>query len=165
MGPMPSFSPRARWKAVAITATDPADFALDYETKLNDLVEDGWNITGMMNRGEAMIITAQKPELPPEILRALASMNDKPKKPLPTMPEGVEDVVYSYREGATVHSVPCKTLAEAVAYLEEHAAPWIGPEAPTGDLLYPNILPISITVMSVTSYEPADLPLLRELVK
>lgn len=153
---MPTFGPRARWKAVAVTSTDPVEFARDYEEKLNALVSDGWNITGMMNRGDAVVITAQKPELPPAILHALAAMGDAQVRPPPTPAKEdrtVEEVTYSYKDGTSVQSMRCASLEEAVGYFEEHIAE-------NGA-----ILPISIVVMTVTSYEPADLALLRSLVR
>lgn len=151
MKPMPAFGPRARWKAVAITSPDPVEFAREYEETMNGLVSDGWQITGMMNRGEAVIITAQKPDLPPALMEALAALSGK--KPLPPRTADTkEEVVYTFKEGDQIHSLPC-TLEEAVKYLEEHIEE-------DGD-----ILPISIVVMTVTSYEPADLKMLRALMK
>lgn len=152
MKPMPAFGPRARWKAVAITASDPSEFAQEYEDTMNGLVADGWSITGMMNRGEAVIITAQKPDLPPAVLQALAEMSAG-RKPRPKPADVKEEVTYCYKDDSQVHSMKCSSLEEAVAYFEEH----IMNDGP--------ILPISIVVMTVTSYEPADLPLLRSIVK
>lgn len=152
MKSMPTFGPRARWKAVAITATDPVEFAQDYEAQMNALVGDGWNITGMMTRGDAVVITAQKPELPASILEALATVSS-PKTKVVTHANTTEEVIYSYQDEGKVQSMRCVTLEEAVKYLEEHIVE-------DGA-----ILPISITVMTVTSYEPADLPTLRDLIK
>lgn len=152
MKPMPPFGPRARWKAVPITSEDPVVFAREYETTMNSLVADGWNITGLMPRGTAIIITANKPDLPPEVLQALGAMN-RSSAPAPRDLRTTEEVVYTYKDESGVQSMRCATLAEAVGYLEEH--------------IEKNgvILPISIVVMRVTSYEPADLPTLRDLTK
>lgn len=149
---MPPFGPRARWKAVPITSEDPVEFAREYETTMNGLVADGWNITGMMNRGSAVIITANKPDLPPEVLQALGAMNRPVAAPIRD-DRTTEEIVYTYKDENGVQSMRCATLAEAVGYLEEHVEE---------DGV---ILPISIVVMRVTGYEPADLPTLRDLTK
>lgn len=152
MKPMPPFGPRARWKAVAITAEDPAAFAQEYETTMNSLVSDGWNITGLMNRGNSVIVTAQKPDLPTEVLQAIGIL-PKPVPPVTPPENATEEVIYTYKDEQGVQTLRCAALEEAVTYLEEH--------------IEQNgvILPISIVVMHVTSYEPADLPLLRDLMK
>ena len=125
---------------------------------MNELVTDGWHIQGLMERGGALIITAIRPDVPPEILAAMAAMQPRtPQTRTPRKDPGTaEDVVYNYQELGTSHSIPC-TLKEAVAYFEEHAAPWKG----LADGPAPDILPISIVVMHVTSYELADIPELK----
>lgn len=151
MKSMPVFNPRGIWKAVAVTSTDPVEFAREYENVMNTLVADGWNIAGMIPRGEALVITAQKQNLPPALLQALAALNEK--KELPRTDNVLEEVTYNYKEGVQIKALKCASLAEAVGYFQEHIEQ-------DGD-----ILPISIVVMTVTSYEPADLPTLRSLLK
>ncbi len=163
MRPMPSFGARAKWQSVAITASDPVAFAEEYAACLNKFSSEGWNITGIMQRGEAVIITAQKAEIPDDLAAAIATIQGKatPKprsQPLEAA-DVLEEYTYNYQEHGEVKSIKCATLAEAKAYLEEHAAPWMD----LGAAPSPAILPISIVAMHVTSYEPMDLPLLREL--
>ena len=161
MRPMPSFGARAKWQSIAITASDPVAFADEYAACLNKFSSEGWNITGIMQRGEAVIITAQKAEIPEDLASAIAAIQGKatPKtKPLEEA-DVLEEFIYNYQELGEVKSIKCATLAEAKAYLEEHAAPWM--DLPVGPC--PSILPISIVAMHVTSYEPMDLPLLRAL--
>jgi hypothetical protein len=62
-------------------------------------------------------------------------------------------VTYCYKEVDEIHSMRCADLEEAVGYFKEHI------------MEDSAILPINIIVMTVTSYEPADLPLLTKLVK
>ncbi len=152
MSTMPVFGPRARWKAVAITSEDPTEFAKNYEDCLNTLVADGWNIAGMMPRGDSLIVTAQKPELPelPEAeARALRAALEAPRP----RRDSQSEVMYTYREEGAIRSITCPSLQDATKYLEEHAKE------------ESEILPISIVVMSVTSYEPADLPFLLRQTK
>jgi hypothetical protein len=152
MRPMPAFGPRAVWKAIAITATDPTEFAKQYESTMNGLVADGWSVAGMMERGGGLIITAQKPNLSPALLQALEELATG-KKPTPKPADVQEEVTYCYKEGDEIHSMRCADLEEAVGYFKEHI------------MEDSAILPINIIVMTVTSYEPADLPLLTKLVK
>lgn len=158
---MPQFGARAKWDSVAITASDPAEFAREYAACLNRFSSEGWNITGIMQRGEAVIITAQKAEIPDELAKAMSALQGRQARPsIETHePDEIEEVTYSYQEQGEVKTLKCATLEEAKGYLEEHAAPWI--DSPAGTP--PGILPISIVVMHVTSYEPMDLPLLRAL--
>jgi hypothetical protein len=159
---MPQFGARAKWESIAITASDPAEFAREYAACLNKFSSEGWNITGIMQRGEAVIITAQKAEIPPELAKAMSAIQNRAQaRPLPETHEAdeLEEVTYNYQEAGECKSLKCASLEEAKGYLEEHAALWEDPlPSPV-----PSILPISIVVMHVTSYEPMDLPLLRAL--
>lgn len=160
MRPMPNFGARARWQSVAITASDPVEFAREYSECLNKFSSEGWNITGIMQRGEAVIITAQKAEVPEELAKAMAAISGKqaPRPPAHEVDE-LQEVTYNYQELGVCKSILCGSLEEAKGYLEEHAAPWV--DLSPGQA--PDILPISIVVMHVTSYEPMDLPLLRAM--
>lgn len=158
--------PRARWKTAVVSGTDPAVFAKAFETQMNELVSEGWHIHGMMERAGALIITAIRPDVPDDVMAALREagmMAGKPPgqgpRPARKDPNTVEEVVYNYKELGTTHSIAC-TLKEAVGYFEEHAARWKGIDAGPG----PDILPISIVVMQVTSYELADIPVLKQRV-
>ncbi len=153
MRSMPHFA-RARWTAVAITATDPIEFASEYEKKMNQLTSEGWNITGMMERGGGVVITAQKQEMPEEVMKAFrALVTERTARPVEADVDTIEEVTYAYQEGSSCKSIRCGSLSEAVAYLEEHARE-------DGA-----ILPISIVTLTTKMYEPADLPLLKELCK
>lgn len=156
--------PRARWKTAVVAAPDPAAFAQEFENRMNELVSDGWNIHGMIERGGALIITAIRPDVPQHVLDALSGMSPAIRHGLATLaPKDArmhEEAVYNYQELGESHSIPC-TLAEAVSYFEEHAAPWAGSTAGSA----PAILPISIVTMQVTAYELADIPELKARVK
>lgn len=146
--------PRGKWRVVAVTSKDPEEFAQEMDEKLNELVSDGWNIQGMLERNGATIITAQKPEVPREVLEALGMLAQETKRPQKTPfpvreDNTTEEIVYSYRENGVVHSLGCDSLEQAKDFMEQHLDESEG------------CLPISIVVMSVTSYEPADLPTLR----
>ncbi len=142
--------PRAKWKTAVVAAEDPVEFARQFEENMNELVADGWNIQGMIQRGSALIITAIKPDLPQEVLDALARMAPKPTvaAPAPTP----SSVTYNYLEEGSVRALSCDSLEEAVRYMREH----VNDES---------CLPIGISVMHVSSYEPADLPMLEMMVK
>jgi hypothetical protein len=145
--------PRAKWKTAVVAAEDPVEFAQQFEEHMNALVSEGWNIQGMIQRGAALIITAIKPDLPQEVLDALARMAPKPMAPPAATPMGEpSSVTYNYLEEGSVRSLTCETLEEAVRYMREH----VNDET---------CLPIGISVMHVSSYEPADLPMLETMVK
>lgn len=156
---MPQFGARAKWESVAITASDPAEFAREYAACLNKFSSEGWNITGIMQRGEAVIITAQKAEIPPELARAMEAIQQQARPQAPREVDEIEEVTYNYQELGECKSIKCASVEEAKSYLEEHATLWDEPLSSPA----PSILPISIVVMHVTSYEPMDLPLLRVL--
>jgi hypothetical protein len=161
---MPNFGARAKWQSVAVTASDPHEFAREYAECLNKFSSEGWNITGIMQRGDGVIITAQKAEIPEELAKAMAAIQGRQApRPPPVEHEvdEIQEVIYNYQEGGECKSLRCTSLKEAKSYMEEHAKPWENPDPSPS--LAPDILPISIVVMHVTSYEPMDLPLLRSL--
>lgn len=162
---MPNFGARAKWHSVAITASDPIEFAQEYAACLNKFSSEGWNITGIMQRGEAVIITAQKADIPEDLAKALSALQGHGQSLRPHVAshevDTLEEVTYNYQDHGECKSIKCADLKEAREYMEEHAAPWI--DLLPSPMAVPNILPISIVVMHVTSYEPIDLPLLREL--
>lgn len=136
---------------MAITEKDPVEFAREMGKTLNELSEDGWNITGMMERAGALIISAQKTEIPKEVLEALARMPNQQRPSVPVREDNTtEEVTYSYLEDGKVQSLQCPDIETAKGYMEEHVAD-------------ESVLPISIVVMAITHYELKDLPHLRQL--
>lgn len=144
---------RSRFKTVAVRDPDPIKFAKKHEDALNSFMADGWNVTGMMNKGDALIITGQRLEMgppPPE----QEAPPDEPGFSLPqsSTDDGHVEIVYSFIERGTHRSVSCVSMPDAMNQVRAHLS--------TGG----DVLPNRITVMSLMSYEPIkDLPVLNRL--
>lgn len=130
-----------RFKVSAVCDADPVIFAKKMEDTLNSFVEEGWQVTSMIERGESFIVTAQKMEiaqLPQALLSELL--------PESSIDSGHVEVVYTFYEGPNSHSERFGSLADAVKRVREH-------------ITDSKFIPSAITVMTVTQYEA-----LRDLV-
>jgi hypothetical protein len=134
---------RPRFKTVAVRDSDPIRFAKKHEDTLNAFVAGGWNVTGMMQRGDSLIITGQRIEVGPP-----PQEEESEEEPFFALPESSTDdghieIVYSFLERGKHRSVSCHSMPDAMNRVREHIQEQDA-----------SILPTQITIMSVTSYEP-----------
>lgn len=141
---VPQLIGRANVKHVAVTATNPKKFAeeLDYET--NELINQGYAITGHIERGGALIIVGSR------ILPVAIPGNLPPEQPMDTTSE----VVYRFTDGSREMQVRCfPSLGEAIKLIKEH-------------LLDPKTVPQLLLVNTVAAFDPKkDLPILEKIAK
>lgn len=134
---------RTRFRTVAIKDSDPFSFARKHEQALNELTSEGWSITGMMDKGGALIITGQKVEITtPQSMQPQEEVPQGFSMPQSSTDQGHVEIVYTYIENGKHNTVRCSSMPDAVRRVRAHI-----------DSGY-DILPSAITVMSVVSYEP-----------
>lgn len=132
-----------RWKTVPITSTDAIQFAAELETSLNDLMKDGWALTGMMERGDATILTAQRTEPSPEAL-ARSRAETLPDLESAVLVRSVKEYVYTFLHENEQLQSTFASMEEAIASVR-------------ADLKKDDILPLSIAHVCVTTYDPLRL--------
>jgi hypothetical protein len=138
---------RVRFHHVAVVESDPVKFAQKLEETENELVEQGWNLTSLMHRGEdAVIVNAQREEQAPELFSA----STQPSPP-DAFGEGHTEVIYSYLEDGKLKDLRLPCMADAITAVRAH----LGDE---------RFIPNRIVSMNVIAYEPLkDLPILEKM--
>jgi len=131
---------RPRWRVIAVSAPDPVAFADALERSLNELMEEGWNLSGMMECGNATVLTAQRLELPPEV----ASEPTHSDISEATVPGEREEFIYHYLELSEHKRRTFRSLADAIAVVAK-------------DMEGNDILPISVSAMRVVTYDAMGL--------
>jgi len=134
---------RPRWRVIAVSSPDPVLFAAALEQSLNELMEEGWNLSGMMERGDATVLTAQRLELPPEVA-SLAAEPTQTDLSAASLPGEREEFIYHYLELSAHKHRTFPSLAAAAA-------------AVVKDMEGSDILPISVSAMRVTTYDAMGL--------
>lgn len=142
---------RPEWSVEAIADADPANFAKKLEAHLNALTANGFQLVNMAERGPAVIVSA---------VRALGPMPGHhlppPHQPRPSTPKKLkgateERVVYTYKDmdDGEIKTKEFDTLWQAASFALSDARYMNNEEALT-------VLPISISKIRATSYEPKD---------
>lgn len=159
IGPHPV---KLEWRTMAISAKDPLVFARELQSALQELTDSGFTIASQMQRAEGLIIVAScvresAPEATPEM--RMPSMQRRRVVEMPhARAQGAttEEVLYHFidaRRGQKQRSFP--TLIEALREVKKdlEAKKDAGPE----------ILPINITTISMTRFEPESFTLLLKM--
>ena len=145
---------RARWKVQAVAEKDPHLFASAKERVLQELSDGNWQLVEQTYKGDALIITACRPEPivegapPPETRPPLRrAVSYQPKA------DQYQEVLYSYcpAPGAAVVTEKCATMVVALILLKKHLD---GGDWP---------LPIKIVACSMSIYEAKTIPALLKL--
>lgn len=138
IGPMP----KLEWKTIAITAEDPIIFARELQTALQELTDSGFNITGQLQRGTALVISASRLHAPEAQAAPLRRrIVDLPSARQVGAP--AEEVLYHFTEYGAPQQKAFPTLIDALRLLAEHLKK---PQE--------HILPVNITTLSMTRFEP-----------
>lgn len=134
---------KPRWRVIAVSSPDPVAFAAALEQNLNELMEEGWNLSGMMERGDATVLTAQRLELPSD-LAAHAAQPTQPDLSDVSAPGEREEFIYHYLELTEHKQRTFPSLAAAAAAVAK-------------DMEGNDVLPISVSAMRVTTYDAMGL--------
>jgi hypothetical protein len=129
---------KVRFAARAVVEEDPKKFAIALEDTMNGLVEEGWQVTSMVDRGEAVIVNAQRQmEIPcePALPSSVGELVERAGK------NTVTEIVYSYLDEGIHRNIRFQTMPAVISKIREH-------------LKDQRFLPNQIVVMSVTSFEP-----------
>ena len=152
---IPSASARLEWRTIAVSADDPLVFAKGLQSALQELTDSGFTIVSQMPRGEALIITASRvhedsPEMSPEL-----PTHTTLRRRVVEMPSAraqgatTEEVLYHYIENGTQRQQSFSTLIEALRVVKAQ--------------LEVDMLPINITTVSMTRFEPLAFPMLLKM--
>jgi len=128
-------------KHVAATASDPVAFAKELDDITNGLIDEGFSIGGMIERGGGMVISSSKMEVLPS-----------PAASLPKTPPS--SITYYFTDTTTdgVRSSSFSSIAEAVKMVKAHLAK---PEM---------FSPRMVVLTFVSTFDPRlDMPLLEKL--
>lgn len=131
-------APKLQWKVVAVLAKEPAAFAAELERVLQELTDQGFAIHGQLPHGGGLIVSASR--LPPADMASLR----RRVVGLPSVPptgEAYEEVLYHFMENGEQKQRSFPTLIDVLRVLRE-------------DLGRPGILPLNLTTIAMTRFEP-----------
>jgi hypothetical protein len=128
---------------IAVSSPDPVAFAAALEQRLNELMEEGWNLSGMMERGDATVLTAQRLEVPSEVATRAAEPTQPDLSEVPGAGER-EEFIYHYLELTEHKQRTFPSLAAAAAAVAK-------------DMEGNDILPISVSAVRVMTYDAMGL--------
>jgi hypothetical protein len=149
---------KIEWSVIAVADPSPQTFAAKLQGVLQQLTDDGYSIVSQMGRGEALIVTAQRPHQNQRALvpspRSVVRTSDTTRHRVVEMPqlvgEVVEEVLYYYVENKEQKHLAFKTLLEALRVVEPHLAQGA------------DVLPIKLVSSTLTYFGPPSfVPLLR----
>jgi hypothetical protein len=155
---IPSASARLEWRTIAVTAKDPLAFAKDLQSALQELTDGGFIITGQMQLTDALIITASRVLAPtPEAHSELPQRTPLRRRVVEfhtarAQGAGTEEVLYHYVDhvDGQQKQKPFPTLVDALRQVKEH-------------LRTDTVLPVNITTVSMTRFEPPAFPMLLKM--
>lgn len=139
------------WKTIAIDTPDPVAFAKELQSTLQELTDDGFQLTSQMHRGEALIITANRVHnigdtLPaPPVRRRVVLPSTPSAQGLPS-----DEVLYHYLEKGLQKQLICGSMVDALRAVKEH-------------LKNDDVLPLNITSVTMTRFEPDVFPTLFKM--
>ena len=130
------------FKTVCIKDSSPEAFARKHEQALNELVSDGWNVTGMIEKGGSLLITAVRQEIGDPVVAV--EKEEGQQTFLPPSSTNME-ITYTFIERGKVNSVRCVSMVDVMNRVREHL-----------NTVSEEIVPFQITVLSATTYEPLE---------
>ena len=133
---------RPVFKTVCIKDSNPETFARKHEQALNALVNDGWNVTGMIEKGGSLLITAVRHEIGEPVVAV--EKEEGQQTFLPPSSTSME-ITYTFLKGGKVDSVKCVSMVDVMNRVREHL-----------NTVSEDIVPFQITVLSALTYEPLE---------
>jgi hypothetical protein len=150
---IPFASAQLEWRTIAVAGQDPLVFAKELQGALQELTDSGFTINSQMQRDNALIITASRvTQLPQEAQPAPPPVLRRRIIDLPaahTQGATTEEVLYHFVENGRQKQLSFPTLVEALRVVKRH--------------LEVEILPINLTTVSMTRFEPLAFPTLLKL--
>ena len=154
------------FRVVAVDNQDNTQFALELQTALNSFVADGYSLAGQMVRGSGLILTGQRVQAPPGFIEQLGSQTPVGNQPVRKMAvrapkaetsegEVSEEVLYHYQLAGRVRDANFPSMPLALRYVQRDMENYAHDSTAS--------MPISLTAVVTTRFEPKDFPDLLKL--